>query len=76
VSTPQLCTALGNALGRPARLFRFPVPLLELAPGLRRLTRSLEVDDSAIRSELGWQPPYTFEEGLRLTAEWYLAQGG
>ena len=55
---------------------RFPVPLLELAPPLRRLTRSLEVSDSAIRNELGWKPPYTFEEGLRLTAEWYLAQGG
>jgi nucleoside-diphosphate-sugar epimerase len=76
VSTPQLCAALGNALGRPARLFRFPVPLLELAPGLRRLTRSLEVDDSAIRNDLGWRPPYTLEEGLRLTAEWYLAQRG
>jgi nucleoside-diphosphate-sugar epimerase len=76
VSTPQLCTALGNSLGRPARLFRFPVSLLELAPPLRRLTRSLEVDDSAIRGELGWKPPYTFEEGLRVTAEWYLAQRG
>ena len=76
VSTPQLCRALGDALGRPARLFPFPARLLELYPGLRRLTRSLEVDDSAIRSELGWRPPYTFEEGLRATAEWYLTRGG
>jgi len=71
-STPDLCRALGVALGRPARLFRFPVPLLELAPPLRKLTRSLEVDDSAIRRELGWTPPYTFEEGVRATAQWYL----
>ena len=76
VSTPQLCRALGDALGRPARLFPFPASVLELHPGVRRLTRSLEVDDSAIRRELGWQPPYTFEEGLRLTAEWYRARGG
>ncbi|HMA87179.1 MAG TPA: NAD-dependent epimerase/dehydratase family protein, partial [Burkholderiales bacterium] len=76
VSTPQLCRALGKALGRPAHLFPFPVPVLELHAGMRRLTRSLELDDSAIRSELGWHPPYTFEEGLRLTAEWYLAQRG
>ena len=76
VSTPQLCRALGDALGRPARLFPFPAFVLELHPGLRRLTRSLEVDDSAIRRELGWQPPYTFEEGLRLTAEWYRVRGG
>jgi nucleoside-diphosphate-sugar epimerase len=65
VSTPQLCRALGAALGRPARLF--PVPWL---PG-KALTASLEVDDAAIRSELGWKPPYSFGEGLRLTAAWY-----
>jgi len=75
VSTPQLCRALGAALQCPARLFPFPARLLELHPGLRRLTRSLEVDDSAIRQELNWRPPYTFEQGLRATAEWYRAHG-
>lgn len=65
LSTPQLCRAIGVALGRPARLFRFP-----LVPG-KALTRSLEVDDAAIRGELGWKPPCSFEEGLRLTAAWY-----
>ena len=77
VSTPQLCRALGAALGRPARLFSLPPALLELVGGdrARRLTRSLEVDDSAIRSELGWRPPFTFEQGLRTTADWYLVQG-
>lgn len=74
VSTPQLCRALGAALGRPVRLFPFPVPLLELAPPLRKLTRSFEVDDSAIRRELGWSPPYSFEEGIRATAEWFLKE--
>lgn len=67
VSTPALCRAIGDALGKPARLFRFPPALLPMA----RLTRSLEVDDSAIRRELGWRPPFTLEEGLRATAEWY-----
>ena len=71
VSTPQLCRAIGDALGRPARLFSFPVPLLELIPGLKRLTRSLEADDSAMRRELDWRAPYSFEQGLRATAEWY-----
>jgi nucleoside-diphosphate-sugar epimerase len=65
VSTPQLCRAIGAALGRPARLF--PVPWL---PG-KALTASLEVDDRAIRAELGWKPPFSFEEGLRLAAAWY-----
>jgi nucleoside-diphosphate-sugar epimerase len=76
VSTPELCRAIGRALGRPARLFPFPSALLRLAPGLARLAESLEVDDRAIRDELGWRPPFTFEEGLRLTAEWYRARGG
>ena len=75
LSTPALCRALGAALGRPARLFSFPPALLELAPPARKLTRSLVVDDSALRRELGWTPPYTFEEGLRLTAGWFQTQG-
>ena len=75
LSTPALCRALGAALGRPARLFACPAALLEIAPAARKLTRSLVVDDSAIRRELGWAPPYTFEEGLRLTAGWFQTQG-
>lgn len=71
LSTPALCRALGAALGRPARLFPFPPMLLPA----RKLTRSLEVDDSAFRRQLDWQPPYRFEEGLRLTAEWLQTQG-
>ena len=83
VSTSRLIRALAEALGQSTRLIPFPPHFLEIAGALigrgetvRRLTRSLEIDDSAIRQELGWQPPYTFEEGLRLTAEWYLAQRG
>ncbi|MEO8717648.1 MAG: NAD-dependent epimerase/dehydratase family protein [Burkholderiales bacterium] len=76
VSTPDLCRALGRALGRPARLFAFPPGLVRLAPGFARLTESLETDDRAIREELGWRPPFTFAEGLKVTATWYRAQGG
>ena len=67
MSTPELCHALARALGRPARLFAFPRALIPF----RSLTRSLEVDDAAIRRELGWRPPFSFEEGLRATAQWY-----
>jgi nucleoside-diphosphate-sugar epimerase len=75
VSTPELCRALGRSLGRPARLFPFPPALLGLVPGMARLVQSQEADDAAIRTELGWRPPFSFEEGLRRTAEWYRAQG-
>ena len=71
VSTPELCQAFGRALGKPARLFPFPAALLGALPGMRALISSLEVDDSALRKALGWQPPVSFEEAIRLTAEWY-----
>ena len=76
VSTPELCRAVGRALGRPARLFPFPPALLGLVPGMARLVQSQEADNAALRAELGWRPPFTFEQGLQLTAEWYRARGG
>ena len=66
VSMPELCRELGAALGRPARLVRFPPALIP-----RKLAASLVVDDSAIREHLGWRPPYTRAEGLAATAAWY-----
>ena len=71
VSTAELCRQIGAALGRPALLFSFPPAVLEWIPGMKRITRSLAVDDSAIRRELNWQPPFTFEQGLRATTAWY-----
>ena len=67
ISTPALCRAIGEALGRPARLFPFPPLLLPS----ERLTGSLLVDDSELRRVLGWIPPFSMEQGLRLTAAWY-----
>lgn len=76
VSTPDLCRAIARALGRPARLFPFPPALLRLAPPIARLAQSQVSDDAAIRAELGWRAPFSFEEGLRRTAQWYRARGG
>ena len=73
LSTPALCRAIGAAFGRPARLFPCPPALLEIAPPAKKLTRSLVIDDRAIRHELGWAPPNSLEDGLRLTAEWFRA---
>jgi nucleoside-diphosphate-sugar epimerase len=66
MSTPALCRGIGAALGRAPRLFAFPPAWL---PG--PLSRSLEVDDSALRRELGWHAPFSAEEALRATAAWY-----
>lgn len=35
--------------------------------------RRYAIDNSKITSELGWSPSYTFEEGIKETIEWYLA---
>jgi UDP-glucose 4-epimerase len=76
VSTPDLCRAIGEAAGRGARLLPCPPALLELAPSMRKLTRSLVADDSEIRRALGWLPPRSFEQELDRTATWFRRQGG
>lgn len=84
VSTPELIRALAHAMGRPARLLAVPAGVLEVAGALSgrraavaRLTGSLFVDSSAIRSRLGWMPPYTLQQGLAATvANWQQRQKG
>lgn len=76
ISTPDLLRQLGAAMGHPARLFSCLPVLLKLAGGLtdkadqvERLLGSLQVDSSKIRRELGWQPPFSLQQGLQATAE-------
>jgi UDP-glucose 4-epimerase len=71
VSTPELVQAVARAMGRPSRLLAVPVGLLRFAGTLLgkraavdRLTGSLYVDSSVIRSRLGWAPPFSMEAGL------------
>ncbi|MEF9960806.1 MAG: dTDP-glucose 4,6-dehydratase [Niameybacter sp.] len=35
--------------------------------------RRYAIDNTKITTELGWSPSYTFEEGIKETIEWYLA---
>lgn len=79
VSTPQLVRAIARAMRRPARVFPFPLSVMRFAaallgksPVVDRLTQSLEIDSSKIRNELGWQPPYSMQQGLQETADWFL----
>jgi UDP-glucose 4-epimerase len=81
LSTPELLRRLGAALRRPARLLPVPVGVLRAVAALSgkreeldRLCGSLTVDISATRSELGWNPPVSVDEGLARTAKWYLAK--
>lgn len=83
VSTGDLLRIVANALGRPARLFPVPATILRLAGAmlgrgdtLNKLLGSLTIDSVPIRDELGWRPPYSLQEGVELTARWYLQSRG
>ncbi|WP_336316351.1 SDR family oxidoreductase [Stutzerimonas stutzeri] len=72
LSTTELLTGVGKAMGKPARLIKVPAEVLQLGATLlgkkamaQRLLGSLQVDISKTCEILDWKPPYTVEEGLR-----------
>ncbi len=80
VSTDELARRIGRALERPAWRVSAPVPFLRMLGRLlrrqaavERLTESLVVDISRIRTELDWHPLFSLDAGLRATAGWYRA---
>lgn len=82
LSTPELIRLMVEAMGRKARLFSFPPRMLKIigkitgrSSEIHRLIESLCVDSSKIRTMLGWNPPYTPEEGIRKTVLWYKKYG-
>jgi dTDP-glucose 4,6-dehydratase len=56
---------LGSSKGSSAELITYVTD----RPGH---DRRYAIDASKIKSELGWEPSVTFEQGLELTIEWYL----
>lgn len=79
VSTSELIQRMAKVLGVSERLFPLPLMFLRLSglligkgSAVNRLISSLCVDITKIRRELGWTPPFTMDEGLQATAEWYL----
>jgi len=56
--------AILDCLGKPHSLIRFVAD----RPGH---DRRYAIDFSKIEKELGWRPTVSFEEGVRLTTEWY-----
>ncbi|OGQ59660.1 MAG: hypothetical protein A3G39_08325 [Deltaproteobacteria bacterium RIFCSPLOWO2_12_FULL_43_16] len=81
VSTSDLIRMIAKVMGKKARLIPFPLPLLKVvgqlfgkSPEIERLTGSLCIDSSKIRKVLGWKPPYTMEEGVSKTVQWYVEE--
>lgn len=78
VSTPEMVRAISSGLGRPARLFPFPLACLRIAlcalgrGGIyEQLCGSLQIDISKARNVLGWVPHGTTIDGLQKAGREY-----
>ncbi|MBN8782453.1 MAG: dTDP-glucose 4,6-dehydratase [Sphingobacteriales bacterium SCN 48-20] len=65
-----LCQLMDVKLGRPAGDSEQLITYVKDRPGH---DRRYAIDASKINEELGWKPSVTFEQGLELTIDWYLA---
>jgi nucleoside-diphosphate-sugar epimerase len=81
ISTPELIRKLTRAMEKSSRLFPASVSLIKLISDLigksseaKRLLGNLRVDSSRTRKVLGWSPPFSLDEGLKKTVQWYLKQ--
>ena len=68
----QLCLIMDEKLGRSAGSSEKLITYVTDRAGhdLR-----YAIDSSKLQSELGWRPSVTFEQGLAMTVDWYLANG-
>lgn len=81
ISTPMLVSGLAAAMGKRAMLVPVPQSLCTLCAGLvgkgeewKKLTGTLTVDPTEFLRATGWAPPFGMDDGLRRTAEWYVAE--
>lgn len=83
IGTPELVREIARRFSQPARLFAVPPGLLRVmakavgrGDAAERLIDSLDIDDSATRTRLGWRPPFSLAEGLDITCRWFADAGG
>jgi UDP-glucose 4-epimerase len=76
LSTAELIKHMAIAVGRAPRLLPLPVWCFKLvgrligkAPMVDRLVGSLQVNISHTKDTLGWKPPYTVSESMKLTVQ-------
>ena len=81
LSTPDLIRRLSLMMGKSPMLLPVPIFLLHLVGQLtgkridvERLVSSLQIDSSHTSNTLDWMPPFSVDEGLKKTADWYLAR--
>ena len=66
----KLCDIMDEKLGRPVGTARQLITFVKDRPGH---DRRYAIDASKLTNELGWTPSVKFEEGFKITVEWYLA---
>jgi nucleoside-diphosphate-sugar epimerase len=78
ISTPVLIKMLADRLGVTPRLFPVSVPVMQLLAAVGgerstvdRLVQSLVINATHAHNTLGWQPPYSMEQGISDTIYWY-----
>ena len=79
ISVPELVRKIASLLGKRSLLFPFPVRYLRTIGSLigkkqiiERLTDSLLVDNNSLCKDVKWMPPYSLDDGLQATVDWYL----
>lgn len=78
ISTPVLVKMLAKGLGVTPRLFPVSVQVMQLLAAvgrerstIDRLVQSLVINATHAQNTLGWEPPYTMEQGISDTVYWY-----
>jgi len=65
-----LCSQMDDKLGREKGTSEKLITYIKDRPGH---DRRYAIDATKINAELGWKPSVTFEEGLQITIDWFLA---
>ncbi len=78
LSTPELVQRIGGLLGRSGRLLPIPYQAMSILASLlgkkesfQKLCHSLQVNVGKANELLRWQPPFSVNDQLKETIQWY-----
>ncbi|BBB25226.1 UDP-glucose 4-epimerase family protein [Amphritea japonica] len=79
MSLAELLILLRKTMGRPTRLVPVPICVFRIAGFITgkgayidRLVGSLQIDGTKSQELLDWQPPFTVEQGIKATTDYFL----